>query len=253
MGSKGNKRYLKRLNTPSYIHIEKKKYKYFFNPSPGPHPKRFCLPLAHILRDVLKFAKNAREAKKIIKSGMVLVDGRVRKDLKYPVGLMDVVEIPSIKKYYRVIPRKKYGLDCLEIDESEKSFKLCRIENKTIIKGGHIQLNLSDGRNIVIYVKDPKKPVEDKYKTKDVLKIEIPSQKILDYYPLTENSPILVMQGKNLGLWGYLKSIEKRFGPNASIVKFVNTNKEGKEEVFETAYSYSFVIGKNKPEIKLFE
>ncbi|MHA1338666.1 MAG: 30S ribosomal protein S4e [Promethearchaeota archaeon] len=253
MGSKGNKRYLKRLNTNKYVHIHKKEGKYFYKPSPGPHPKDFCLPLAHLLRDILKIVQNGAEAKKVIKAGKILVDGRIRKDPKFPVGLMDVVEIPSINKVYRVIPRKRYGLDCLEIDEKEKKFKLCRIENKVTIKGGHIQLNLNDGRNIIMNVKNPKKPVEDKYKTKDVLKIEIPSQKILDYYPLRENSPILVIRGKNLGMWGYVKSIEKRFGPNASVVKINVETEDGEIESHETAYAYSFVIGKTKPEIKLFE
>ena len=31
------------------------------------------------------------------------VDGRVRKDPKFPLGLMDVFSIPRIKKNYRVL------------------------------------------------------------------------------------------------------------------------------------------------------
>ena len=46
---------------------------------------------------------------------------------------------------------------------------------------------------------------------------------------------------------GVITKIEKRFGPNASIVKI----KTSGEEVHETAYAYSFVLGKSKPVIKL--
>jgi small subunit ribosomal protein S4e len=109
---------------------------------------------------------------------------------------MDVFEIPSINKKYRIIATEK-GLVPIEISDKEKNFKLCRIENKTTLSGGNIQLNLHDGRNIIIPIKDPKNPKEDTYKTMGVLKIEVPSQKILDYYPLKEGSHVLVIKGKN--------------------------------------------------------
>ncbi|MHA1821739.1 MAG: 30S ribosomal protein S4e [Promethearchaeota archaeon] len=247
MGKKGGDRRRKRFNTPKYIHINKKEAKFFFKVRPGPHDKD-SLPLAHIIRDILKLADNASEARKIIKMGKILVDGVIRKDPRFPVGLMDVIEIPEVNKVYRILPKWRYGLYPLEISEKEKGFKLCRIENKTTVKGGHIQLNLHDGRNILIRVKDPKKPVEDKYKTNDVIKIKIPNQEIEDYFPLKENSPILVANGKNLGMSGIVTEIEKRFGPNASIIK-IKTN----DEIHETAYKYAMVIGKTKSVIALHE
>jgi small subunit ribosomal protein S4e len=249
MGSKGNKRHVKRLNTPKYLHIEKKIGKYFYNTRAGPHPKRISIPLGSLLRDVLHVVDNHEEARKIIKMKKVLVDGVVRTDPRFPVGLMDIVEIPDLEKVYRILPKWKKGLVPQEVDKKESSFKLCRIENKTTIKNGNVQLNLHDGRNILISVKDPKKPKEDTYNTMGVLKIKVPTQEIVEYYPLKENSPILVMRGKNLGLNGVVTKIEKRFGPNASIVKI----KTSKEEVHETAYAYSFVVGKLKPVIQLEE
>jgi small subunit ribosomal protein S4e len=133
------------------------------------------------------------------------------------------------------------------VDKKESGFKLCRIENKTVVKNGNVQLNLHDGRNIQVLIKDPKKPKEDTYNTMGVLKIKVPTQEILDYYPLKENSPILVVRGKNLGMNGVVTKIEKRYGPNASIVKI----KTSEEETHETAYAYSFVLGKAKPVIQL--
>jgi small subunit ribosomal protein S4e len=37
------------------------------------------------------------------KQANLLVDGRIRKDPKFPLGLMDVLSIPRIKKNYRVL------------------------------------------------------------------------------------------------------------------------------------------------------
>lgn len=247
MGSKGNKRHVKRLNTPKHMNIEKKRGKYFYNTRAGPHPKRISIPLGSLLRDVLQVVENHSEARKIIKLKKVKVDGIIRTDPRYPVGLMDVVEIPDMEKIYRILPKWKKGLLPQEVSKKEGAFKLCRIENKSTVKNGNVQLNLHDGRNILISVKDPKKPKEDTYKTMGVLKIKVPNQEIVDYYPLKENSPILVMRGKNLGMNGVVTKIEKRFGPNASIVKI----KTPQEEIHETAYAYSFVIGKIKPVIKL--
>jgi len=247
MGSKGNKRHVKRFNTSKYTHIDKKQYKFFYATRPGPHVKSFSLPLGHIIRDILHLANTNHDAKMIIKEGKVLVDGKIRKDTRYAVGLMDVIEIPEIGKSYRVLPKEKVGLYPLEISAKEKEFKLCRIENKTTIKGGQVQLNLHDGRNIIIAVADPKKPKEDVYQTMGVLKIKIPTQEIVEYYPFKENSPIIVTSGKNLGIDGMVSKIDKRFGPHASIVKV----KSG-EDVKETAYDYSFVIGKSKSVIELF-
>ena len=242
-------RHTKRYNTGKYVHINKKETTFFINTRPGPHRKDFSLSLAHILRDLLQVVNSFKEAKKIIKEGKILVDGKIVKDPRYPIGLMDVIEIPDLKKNFRVLPQLKMGLMPIEIPDKEKGFKLCRIENKTNVKGGKIQLNLHDGRNILIALKDPTKPKEDKYKTMGVLKIKVPSQEIIEYYPLKENVPILVVSGKNLGMNGSIQSIVKRFGPNASIIKI----KTGKDITHETAYNYSFVLGKSKSVIKLFD
>jgi small subunit ribosomal protein S4e len=142
----GGSRSLKRLNTPKFLQIKRKHGKFFMKPSSGPHPSRFCLPLLHIVRDLLKLVDNHREAKKLIGLGNFKVDGKVVKDTTYPVGLMDVLSIDRINKHYRILPDSHYGLILHEITEAESTFKLCRITQKTTIKGGHIQLNLHDGK-----------------------------------------------------------------------------------------------------------
>ena len=62
----GGQKVLKRLNTPAFLQIKRKHGKFFIKPSPGPHQSKFCLPLLHIVRDLLKIVDNYREAKKLI-------------------------------------------------------------------------------------------------------------------------------------------------------------------------------------------
>ena len=236
----------KRLNTPKYLRIKRKHGTFFINPSPGPHPKRFNLPLLHVVRDLLEIVDNFREAKKLIGLGYFKVDGKIIRDKAYPVGLMDVLSIEKINKHYRILPDSHYGLKLFEITEEESSFKLCRITQKTTLKGGHIQLNLHDGRNIVIQVKDPKNPKEDNYKRMDVLKISIPEQEILKVLRFKEGNLAIIMSGKNIGQVGNITKILKRFGPKASTVAIQRDS-----ELTETLYDYTFIIGDEEPEIAI--
>ena len=199
----GGSRALKRLNTPKFLQIKRKHGKFFMKPSAGPHPRRFCLPLLHIVRDLLKIVDNHREAKKLIGLGNFKVDGRVVKDTTYPVGLMDVLSIEKMNTHYRVLPDSHHGLILHEIPEAESTFKLCRITQKTTLKGGNIQLNLHDGRNIFISVKDPKNPKEDVYRRMDVLKITIPDQQIIKNLKFKEGHLAIIMKEHRTGWKNY--------------------------------------------------
>lgn len=64
-------------------------------PSPGPHKTRECLPLILLLRNRLKYALTGKEVTSILMQRLVEVDGKVRTDKTYPVGFMDVVDIPK--------------------------------------------------------------------------------------------------------------------------------------------------------------
>ena len=152
-------------------------------PRPGPHPKDFCIPLAVIVRDILGYAENMKEAKNIIKSGKILVDGKIRKDHKYPVGIFDVVEIPDVNEVFRVVPGEKF-LELVKIPKKEKNLKLCRIDNKTVVRKGKIQLNLNDGKNILSVGKE--------FKTGDSLLIEIPKLNIKKHLKRKKGSLVAV-------------------------------------------------------------
>ena len=210
--------HLKRYRIPRFWPLSKKEKKFVVTPMPGPHPKFKCMPLQIILRDVLHYAENSREARKILKSGKILVDKKTRKHAGFPVGLMDVVEIPDAKEYYRVSVNRS-GLFLEKISKKESEVKLCRIQGKKTLKNGVQQLNLHDGRNILVE--------KDTYKTGDSLLIRLPDQKILKHFPLKVSAQALIVAGRNKGVKGTVKKIrERRSMLEKSTVKIMTKDKE---------------------------
>lgn len=218
---------LKRIAAPKWWPIERKTKKFVIAPR-GPYLRELSLPLLVFIRDVLKITESEVEASNIIKKGEVLVDGRKRKDPKFGLGLFNNIEIPSIKKAYRVIP--KNGLSFIEIPEKEARLKICKIINKKSLKGNKNQINLNDGRNIL---------TNEKYSTYDSLLIEVPEQKILDHVKFAENSLCMIFKGKNAGKIGKIKAIEK----NRVLI--------GDEKTIEVPKDFVIVVGREEPLIKL--
>jgi len=244
----GGSRHLKREVTPTFWPIHRKKYVWALKPSPGPHPIERCIPLGIIVRDFLRIAKTMREAKKIISQGKILVDGKVRRDEHFPVGLMDVISIPEINAYYRVIPYEK-GLTLHEINSEEAGYKICRIENKTTVDGGHIQLNLHDGKNILIRSEDPKNPAGNIYRTLDTLKISLPNQEILEHLKLNLEMTAVIVDGENIGKYGLIKAIKERTGQKRR--RSLVTIEDSRGVTYQTILDYVFVVGDKVPRISL--
>ena len=238
MAKMGSRKHLKRFKAPENWPIHPKEYKWTVKTHPGPHSLEGSMPLLIVIRDILQLADTAREAKIIINKGDVLVDGKPRKDYKFPVGFMDVVELPKSGKVYRVLPDEKGRLILHPITKENKSFKLCRIEDKTTIKGGKTHLNLHDGRNCLS---------GDDFKTADVLMLKIPEQEIQDHIKFENGTIGLVTGGKHIGEIGSIKeiTITKSSMPNTVVIETSN----GK--TFQTLKDYVFVLGKEKPVISI--
>ncbi|MEM1551260.1 MAG: 30S ribosomal protein S4e [Candidatus Bathyarchaeia archaeon] len=250
MGRKGGSTTLKRKPAPKIWPIHRKEFVWVVKPTPGPHSLESCLPITLLLRDILGVAKTRREAKIIAAQGKVYVDGRVRRDDKFPTGLMDVVSLPDLDKHFRILPSHK-GLILHPISKEEANFKLCRIENKTIVKNGHIQLNLHDGSNVLIKVADPKNPQEDVYNTFDTVKISLPDRQILGHIKMKENVYVIITGGKNMGKCGRIIEIEKVKGKKRKDA--VVTVEDEKGNRYQTVMEFVFAVGETKPLISLPE
>ena len=125
------------------------------------------MPVNLIVRDVLGRAQSAREVRFIVHNELIKVDGRVCKDTRRGVGLMDVLSLGD--EHFRCMLDAN-GRRYVKILVEEASWKLVRVEGKTTLKGGKTQLNFHDGRNML--VDDPKE-----FNTGDSIKLSLPDQK----------------------------------------------------------------------------
>jgi small subunit ribosomal protein S4e len=246
MGKMGGPKHLKRKPAPKFWPIHRKDNRWVVKPGVGSHGAAASLPLLVVLRDILNVARTRREVDVILRRGNIKIDGVVHTNDDYPVGLMDVIDIPALKKTYRVLPLLGKGLRLHSIGLDEKEFKLCKIVNKTTVTRGNVQLNLHDGRNQLIKVVDPRKPSEDVYKTNDLLKIKLPSQEILGHLRFEPGVLALVESGRNVGRWGEIVKISEPSVYDATAVL-----RDSNGEDFETVVAYLFPIGKGEPWISL--
>ena len=230
-------KHMKRLTAPRTWQVTRKTSRWIVKPSPGPHPIEEAVPLTIVLRDMLHHCDTYQEAKQIIGARNILADGRIVTDPKFPLGLMDVLSIPKTKEHFRILKNRRGKMVLQRIDPDEARWKLVRIENKHVIPGGKVQLNLHDGRNLLVD--------KNEYKTGDVLKIELPGQKILGSYPEAVGSLVMLTGGNHVGELATIAGFEEKKNPMPNLVKF----KEG----FSTIRPYVFTIGVTVPEIKLPE
>jgi len=232
-------KHLKRLNAPRTLRIHRKERTWTIRPTPGAHPFKRSISLGLITRDYLGLADTLHEAKTIISNGEILVDGIRRKDYKFPCGLMDVISIPKIKKDYRVLFDRRGKLTLVSIDSKNAEWKLCRVENKTILKGKKIQLNLHDGRNKIVQ--------KDEYKTGDVLKLSFKDKKITESYKFDKGTVSMIIGGSHIGEIANIIDVENIHSSKPNLTKMKGENE------FSTLQDYVFPIGKTKPMITLPE
>jgi len=227
----------KRLSSSKVLTIPKKKHKWVTRSNPGPHAKDKSLPLLVAVRDNLGLCDTGKEARRIIGNREIAVDMTPTRDFKRPLGLMDTISIPKAKQWYRVLLDRKGRLQLVPIEEVDAAWKLVRIENKTTIKGGKAQLNLHDGRNILLD--------KDEYKTSDVLKIELPTQKVLSHYPMDKGAPVMVISGSHTGGMSTVENRVPTRGSNEDQITFADG--------FSTVKSNVFVVGAERAEVTVPE
>ena len=250
MGRKGQSSGLKRKPAPRFWPIHRKEFTWVVKPTSGPHSLDKCMPLSLMLRDTLQLAETRKEAKTIVSQGRVYVDGNIRTKDDFPIGLMDVISIPDIGKSFCVLPSYK-GLILREISSEDAKFKLCRIEDKTVVHDGQVQLHLHDGSNILVKIADPKNPQEDVYDTLDTVKISLPEKQILEHIEMKEKDFAIITGGKNIGNWGKAVEIEKAEGKKRRNTLVTVENEKGNR--FQTTLKFVFAIGEAHPLISLAE
>ncbi|MFW5929707.1 MAG: 30S ribosomal protein S4e [Halobacteriota archaeon] len=218
----------KRISAPESWPLERKNTVYTMGPRAGPHGGD-AVPLVVFVRDVLGYVDSAKELRYAVENDGVEVNGRVV-DPRSPVGTFDIVGFPARDEYYRVFPGDRGRLALVPVDADAAGDKLARVEDKTVLPGGDVQLNLHNGDNVVVE--------EDVYSTLDSVVVDLGSKEVVDHFEFTEGCAVTSIDGRHSGEVGELvgRTVNEGSSPNTVEV-------ETADGTFETVEDYVFVIG----------
>jgi small subunit ribosomal protein S4e len=231
--------HLKRLNAPDSWHVAKKTTKFITKTAPGPHNAN-AMPITVWLRDHMGLARNLKEVKQILHQNDVIINGKPCTDPKMGIGIFDIIALPKINKYYRILRDKNGRHVSIAIDAESAKTRLCKIKNKTIVPGGKVQLNLRYGANII---------ADNTHKSNDSVVISLQPEdrfKILDHFPFAVGNMAMVIGGKHSGKVARILDIVKVPGsvPNKIILK-----DEATGATFDTILPYIYMVGTTTPAI----
>ena len=233
--ARGPKKHLKRVAAPRHWMLSKMGGVYAPRPATGPHKRRECLPLVVLLRNRLGYALTYREAMMILheKGGQVKVDGKIRKNVKYPAGFMDVISIERTGENFRLLYDVKGRFSIHRIDPEEASFKLCRVKKRLMGPNNIPYIVTHDGRTI----RYPHPEIH----ANDTVKIDIETGVIQDFIKMEPGNLAMVTGGKNAGRVGTVSHTEKHDG-GFDIIHI----RDRKGHAFATRVAYATIIGKGK-------
>merc|ERR1712139_394819 len=181
--ARGPKRHLKRLSAPKHWMLDKMGGTWAPRPSTGPHKMRECLPL-------------------------IKVDGKVRTDVNFPCGFMDVITIDKTDEHFRMLYDAEGRFVVHRLNHKnyskEAEFKLCRVNKVMEGAKGVPCVVTHDGRTI--RYPDPLA------KNNDVIKLDLATGKAVDLIKFEVGQTAIITKGQNQGRIGTITGREKHVG-----------------------------------------
>jgi len=199
MANKGGNRHMKVSSIPRSWPRGGKSVRFLTKPRAGPHSTEFSLPLVTLVRDVFRLAGTAREVKLAINGGKIKINNKVRRDEKFPVGPFDIISVQDYGEF-SLLPKKGVGLYPIKY----KGPRYLRVEGKRLYSGKY-QISLHDGSTVIVEKGNPLSSVQ----VGSSLVFELDNKKWVPklQLPLTENSQVIIVGGKNEGVLGRVTSI----------------------------------------------
>jgi len=245
--ARGPKKHLKRLNAPKHWLLHKLGGTWAPRPSSGPHKLRECIPLSLILRNRLKYALTRRESTMIVMRRFVEVDGKVRTDINFPAGFMDVMTIDKTDERFRLLYDVKGRFVLHRIAKEECTYKLCRVQRVSTAKKASIGRNpLQHGQlgaipYIVTHDGRTIRYADPIVKVNDTVKVDIATGKTVGHLKFEPGNTAMVTRGANMGRIGVITRVEKHPG-SFDIVHL----KDKKNAEFATRLENVFIIGEGQ-------
>jgi len=228
--ARGPRKHLKRISAPKHWMLDKLTGVFAPRPSAGPHKLRECIPMLLLLRNRLKYALTYSEAKVIMNSRAIKVDGKIRTDMCYPCGFMDVLSIEKTDEHFRLLHDTKGRFLLHRITQKESAYKLCRVKSLNMSVGKIPYIVTHDGRTI--RYPDPL------IKPKDTVQVDLATNKIIGFAKFEIGNVCAITGGKNIGRVGVIMRNEKHQGSH-DIVHI----KDKTGQTWATRGSNVFVIG----------
>merc|ERR1712142_1122150 len=236
---RGPKKHLKRPNAPKHWMLDKLSGNFAPRPSPGPHKLRECIPMVIFLRNRLKYALNYTDVMKICMMRQIKVDGKVRTDVTFPAGFMDVITIDKTGESFRLLYDVKGRFVSHPIGADEAAYKLGKVKKVMVGKQSVPCVVTHDARTI--RYPDPAISVND------TVVIDIKSGKITDFIKFDTGNTVMVIGGRNTGRVGMITHRERH--PSSYDIVHI---KDAAGNQFATRLSNIFLVGRgNKAMITL--
>jgi small subunit ribosomal protein S4e len=232
MSSKGENKRAKSRSMPRTVQVSKKNDYWTVRTKAGPHTRETSIALGLVVRNFTGIASKMKEAKHILNSGEIKVNGVIRTSHQFAIGLFDAIAVEKQKLFYRVLLDTK-GRVVLKQVEAELKHKISRVTNKVMSPKG-VQLTTDDGKTYY--------GVEAK--VGDSLKVSLTSGKVESVLPLKEGAVVYMIKGAHCSQTAKITGIVEGTIRRNRLVKLSN----GKEE-FETTADNVYVVGKDKAEL----
>jgi small subunit ribosomal protein S4e len=228
----------KRLSVPKSWPVDRKTETFTVKADAGPHGES-GVPLLIILRDVLGYADNRKEARYALNEGNVRINGKAIRDEERPVGMFDIVAFVEREEFYRVFPDEGGRLSLTPIDEDAAQSKLGKIAGKRHVSGGDVQLTLHDGQTLLV-------DDDTEYDVGDSLVVANEDDEIVAHFEYEEGALVTAVDGAHAGEIGAVEEIQVTPGSSQNNV----LADQGDAPVdadggFETIEEYVVVIDEN--------
>jgi small subunit ribosomal protein S4e len=229
----------KRLSVPNSWPVERKTETFTVKADAGPHGEA-GVPLLIVLRDVLGYVDDRKEARYALSQGSVRVNGEPARDESRPIGMFDILTFDQRGEHFRVFPDEGGRLSLTPIDADAAASRLGKVVGKRQVAGGDFQLTLHDGANLQ---RSPEAAAD--YGVGDSLVIDNETSEVVAHFPYEEGAMVTAVDGAHAGDIGTVEEIVVTPGSGDNIVQVAQDDERFDGDGFETVADYVVVIDEN--------
>lgn len=223
MANKGNRRHINRLASGKYIKVGRKTSAYVAKPMPGRHPISESIALCTVLTEKLGVAATLKETEKILREGLVKVNGKAIREPKYPIGFGDTIVLEPTNELYTITVGSNGEFVAGKGAVGNRIFKVL---GKYIARKGRVMVRLHNGTVM---------PSDANIKVNDSVELDGKTVRVIKMEP---GRKCVVRKGTHASESGTIKAINQGTATREALVLI-----EGASGEFETLLDNIMVTG----------